>query len=80
MLLLHNELDPIYEKSRKDIETQANMMGTAILMPKDALLEKWNELGNIKRQEKAQYLQKFFDVSREAIENRIDNIFNKQKW
>ena len=55
------------------------MMGTAILMPKDVLLEKWSELGNAKHQEKAQYLQKFFEVSRKAIENRIDNIFNKQK-
>lgn len=78
-LLLHNELDPIYKKPRRDIETQANMFASAILMPKDVLIEKWNELGKYTPfQEKAQYLQKFFEVSREAIEYRIDNIFHKQ--
>jgi len=75
LILLHNELDPTYEKPRKHIETQANMIGTAILMPKDVLLEKWNDFGKFTPfQEKAQHLQKFFDVSREAIENRIANI------
>lgn len=80
LLLLHNELDPVYDKPRRDIETQANMMGMAILMPKDVLLEKWNDFGKFTPfQEKAQHLQKFFDVSRETIEYRLDNIFNKQK-
>ena len=80
LILLHNELDPIYEKPRKHIETQANMMGAAILMPKDVLIAKWNDFGKFTPfQEKAQYLQRFFDVSRETIEYRLDNIFNKQK-
>ena len=80
LLLLHNELDPIYEKPRQMIETQANMQASAILMPKDVLVEKWNELGKfMPYQEKAKYLQNLFEVSREAIENRIDNVFNKQK-
>jgi Zn-dependent peptidase ImmA (M78 family) len=79
LLLLHNELDPIYEKPRRDIETQADMFASAILMPKDILIEKWQELGSMHFQEKARYLQHFFNVSREAMEYRIDNIFNKQK-
>ena len=69
LLLLHNELDPTYEKPRNDIETQANMFASAILMPKDVLIQKWNELDKMHFQEKAQYLQSFFEVSREAIES-----------
>lgn len=79
LLLLHSELDPIYEKPRRDIETQADMFASAILMPKDILIEKWQALGKMHFQEKARYLQHFFNVSREAMEYRIDNIFNKQK-
>ncbi len=79
LLLLHNELDPIYEKPRRDIETQADYFSACLLMPKDILIEKWQEMGKMHFQEKARYLQNFFNFSREAMEYRIDNIFNKQK-
>jgi Zn-dependent peptidase ImmA (M78 family) len=72
MIAFHNELDPEVRK----METQANMFGAMLLMPKELVYRKWNhDFANISNFNDAiTAMTDFFRASRETTENRLKTL------
>lgn len=75
MAMLHDDSDDFMgQKAKSDVEYQANYFAACLLMPKELLLEKWNNLDCPSPQEKREQLKDFFKVSREAMQRRLSDL------